>query len=576
MLGRLGWLGVTMLVASCGGESQVRERRGPAQAGGNGNESALSGRAGAAGCSTCGAGRAGSAGDLGRGGAALASDGGAPEAGAPETAGGADGGRGGTSGGTSAAGEAGSDGEPASAGASEGGAGGETAGMRDGLGLSKVAVYQAVEVTLMRDGVEPGLNAPIVAEREALVRVWLAPDPAWTARSVEAELAVGNGANSRTATSVREVSAASVDADLASTFTFTLRASEVSDTTTLSVTLRDAADQSVLARWPSADAYALVTASSNGPFVVTLVPVVANGFTPDLGAQTVGRFERYLSHVYPASSVEMTVRATPLKLDFALTADGGGWDDALDALYAARDADQPAPNTYYYGVLTPGSKLNAYCGDSCVVGLSVVAARNEEGNRGALGTGFFESNTDTFSQETMAHEMGHALGREHAPCGHPDSVDPKYPYSSGQIGVFGYDGRALLDRDDYKDEMTYCVPVWISDYTWSGIFSRISYVNGLVQKRVATDSAARARFRTLSLGTHGLHWGSERTPASPPEGEPAELELLDAAGAVLEVLTVPFARFDHVSGGFFSVPADVLARSDVKGVRVGGAVLALP
>jgi hypothetical protein len=476
---------------------------------------------------------------------------------------------------TNVAGEAG-DGRAPNAGANEGGAAGASGVPARGLAVGKVAVYQAVEVTLMRDGTDRALNAPIVAEREALVRIWLAPGAEWSARNVEAELVIGNGVNSRTAASVRQVSAASVDFDLGSTFSFTLRASEVTDATTLSVTLRDAADASTLDRWPSAGQYALVAASSGGPFVVTLVPLVANGFTPDLGTQTLGRFERYLSHVYPASSVQMTVRSAPVRLDFALTADGDGWDDALDALYAARDADQPAPNTYYYGVLTPGSSMNAYCGNDCVVGLSTVAGRTEEGYRGAIGTGFFESNTDTFSQETMAHEMGHALGREHAPCGHPDSVDPKYPYSTGQIGVYGYDGRSLLDRDDYKDEMTYCVPVWISDYTWSGIFSRISYVNGLVQKRVVTNGAAPARFRTLALGPSGLHWGRERTPATPPEGEPVDLELLDASGAVLAVTSVPFARFDHLPGGFLSVPSEALARMDVASVRVGGAVLPVP
>jgi len=579
MLRRLGWFGVAGLIANCGGESHVADRRGPEATAGHANASGVAGRAGTAGCPACEAGRAAAGGDAARGGTAgaAASDAGAGDAGAAEAGARAErGGRSGVGGsdGATNAGEAGEGGAP-SAGASEGGAAGTSNVPKDGLSVGKVAVYQAVEVTL-RDGTDTALNAPIVAQREALVRVWLAPGTEWTARNVEAELVIGNGVNSRTAASVLEVSAASIDFDLGSTFTFTLRASEVTDTTTLSIVLRDAADASALGRWPTAGPYALVTSSSKGPFVVTLVPIVANGLSPDVGAQTLARFERYLSHVYPASSVDMTVRPTPVRLDVALTADGGGWDDALDALYAARESDQPAPNTYYYGVLTPGSSMNAYCGSDCVVGLSTVAGRTEEGYRGAIGTGFFESNGDTFSQETMAHELGHALGREHAPCGHPDSVDPKYPYASGQIGVYGYDGRNLLDRDDYKDEMTYCVPVWISDYTWSGIFSRISYVNGLAQKRVATNGAAAPRSRILALAAGGLHWGRERTSASAAEGELAELELLDARGALLDVLSVPFARFDHLPGGFLSVPSDVLARADVASVRAGGVVLAVP
>jgi hypothetical protein len=446
----------------------------------------------------------------------------------------------------------------------------------DGLRILKVAVYQAVEVTLVKNGADVAPNAPVVADREALVRVWLAPESAWTPRAVEAELAVGNGTSSRTATAVTEVSAASVDSELASTFTFSLRASEVSDTTTLSVVLDDATAHTPLDRWPQQGEHELNTSSSNGPFTVTLVPLIANGYTPDLGTQVVARFQRYLSHVYPASSVEMTLRAA-LTLDATPSADGTGWDDALDALYAARDADAPPENVYYYGVLTPGATLKDYCGTDCVVGLSTVAQRNDAGFRAAIGTGYFESNSDTFSQETMAHELGHALGREHAPCGHPDSVDPRYPYPYGQIGVFGYDGKNLLDPDDYKDEMTYCVPVWISDYTWSGIFARINYVNGLVAQRVFGEFAPAPRFRTLALGADGsLHWGRERAPSSPPEGEPIELELLDRTGAVLEVVPVPFARFDHLAGGFLSVPTALLASTDAVSVRVGGATLALP
>jgi hypothetical protein len=447
----------------------------------------------------------------------------------------------------------------------------------DRLRIVKIAVYQAVEVTLAQGGADVAPNAPIIADREALVRVWLEPGVAWQPREVEAELAIGNGTASRTATVVTPVNAASVDAELASTFTFTLRASEVSDATTLSVTLSDGALHTPFDRWPERGEHSLNTSSSQGPFTVTLVPVTVNGYTPVLDTPTVSRFERYLSHVYPASSVVMSVHA-PISLDFALAGDGTGWDDALDALYAVRDADAPAPNVYYYGVLTPGASLTDYCASDCVVGLSTVAARSDEGYRGAIGTGFFESNADTFSQETMAHELGHALGREHAPCGHPDSVDPRYPYPYGQIGVRGYDGRNLLDPDDYKDEMTYCVPVWISDYTWTGIFGRINYVNGLVgSQRVRSASGARLRVRTLTLGPSGqAHWGSERALARAPDGEPTNVELLDRAGAVLGVVTVPFAKFDHLTGGFLSVPSEALARAGVTSVRVGATTLAVP
>lgn len=588
MLRRLGFTGVAVAcVLSCGGHSddveQPRQsdagKGGAMGAGGTGGQSS-----GVGGCAPCGA-VAGSTGEGARSasGSAGATDGdisnaGSTDAGASSggAAGGPEAGQAGedASGGSASGGRAGGDtsgGSESRAGASDAGAGGEAASS-DTLGIVKVAVYQATEVTLMKDGVATPPNAPIVAAREALLRVWVAPSGQWTPGSVTAELDVTTATSSRSARDTATVSAASVDDELGSTFAFTLRASEVTTPAALAVTLRRAGASDALARWPTTGDFALAPASSNGDFQVTLVPLVAGGITPDVGPQMTARFQRYLGRVYPVPAVDMTVHA-PVTLDADVLPDGTGWDDALDALYAARDADAPDPNVYYYGVLTPTATFEGYCTSDCVVGLSTVAALGDEEYRAAIGTGYFESNTDTSSQETMAHELGHALGREHAPCGDPDDVDRKYPYSGGQIGVTGYDGSELLDKDAYKDEMSYCVPVWISDYTWSGIFGRISDVNGIAPRLVG-PSAPRARYRTLALrGDGSLHWGSERAPASAPAGERLDVELLDGAGAVLDVVAAPFMRFDHLPGGLASVPARLLAAPDVASVRVNGVVL---
>lgn len=442
------------------------------------------------------------------------------------------------------------------------------------LAITKVAVYQATEVTIFRDGAAVQPNAPIVANREALVRVWVRPAPVWTARTIAAELDVTAGSNSRVAKASSDVSAVSADDDLGSTFTFALRANEVIGSAQLSVTLREANGVDALARWPKAVDFTLGAQSSHGNFLVTVVPLVVGGQTPDLGTETLSRFQRYLSHVYPASGVDMTVRAA---VTFAgtLSADGTGWDDALDALLATRDADVPAANVYYYGVVTPAATYSQYCAAGCIVGLSNVAGPDEAEYRGAMGTGYFVGNGDTSSPETMAHELGHALGRDHAPCGDPDDVDPQYPYLQGQIGVRGYDGKSLLDPNRYKDEMSYCVPVWISDYTWSGLFDRISYVNGGgAPLRVFGATPPPARYRTLILRADGsMHWGHERHLAAAPGGAPTSVELLDASGVVVAVVSATFAPFDHVAGGFLNVPAASLEAPDVASVRVDGVVL---
>ena len=67
---------------------------------------------------------------------------------------------------------------------------------------------------------------------------------------------------------------------------------------------------------------------------------------------------------------------------------------------------------------------------------------------------------------TMAHELGHNMSLQHAPCGGAEDADPSYPYGSGTIGAWGFDFRlgGRLVSLDRPDLMSYCEPEWISDY----------------------------------------------------------------------------------------------------------------
>ncbi|MCY3747461.1 MAG: Ig-like domain-containing protein, partial [Acidobacteria bacterium] len=66
----------------------------------------------------------------------------------------------------------------------------------------------------------------------------------------------------------------------------------------------------------------------------------------------------------------------------------------------------------------------------------------------------------------IAHEFGHNLSLQHAPCGNPLGVEPAYPYANASTGGWGYDfgeGR-LVPPDEYVDLMSYCSPYWVSDF----------------------------------------------------------------------------------------------------------------
>ena len=65
----------------------------------------------------------------------------------------------------------------------------------------------------------------------------------------------------------------------------------------------------------------------------------------------------------------------------------------------------------------------------------------------------------------VAHELGHNMGLQHAPCGGVLG-DTGYPYPDGSIGAFGYDFRdgGKLVPPSTPDLMSYCGPPWIGDY----------------------------------------------------------------------------------------------------------------
>ena len=81
----------------------------------------------------------------------------------------------------------------------------------------------------------------------------------------------------------------------------------------------------------------------------------------------------------------------------------------------------------------------------------------------------------------VPHEIGHDLGRGHAPCNPgacsppPANVDGNYPqygsFPAGSIGVFGFDATTdtVFDPNSTFDFMAYRFPQWVSAYTYNGL-----------------------------------------------------------------------------------------------------------
>src|SRR4029079_13403049 len=119
---------------------------------------------------------------------------------------------------------------------------------------------------------------------------------------------------------------------------------------------------------------------------------------------------------------------------------------------------------YYFGLLKPTNTFQEFCRGGCTAGISYIGNLRQTGTRVGLGLAY----GDELSAGIMAHEVGHAHGRPHAPCAPRgiQSVDPGYPYDQADIGVWAYDVRTMkfLDPSTTKDIMGYCDPKWISDY----------------------------------------------------------------------------------------------------------------
>jgi hypothetical protein len=86
--------------------------------------------------------------------------------------------------------------------------------------------------------------------------------------------------------------------------------------------------------------------------------------------------------------------------------------------------------------------------------------------------------------ESIAHELGHLYGLDHAPCGNPDSPDDDFVPPNGLVGEFGVDvvGRVAFPSNT-SDFMSYCGSTpcpcngagyenqWVSAYHWNKLFN---------------------------------------------------------------------------------------------------------
>ena len=165
---------------------------------------------------------------------------------------------------------------------------------------------------------------------------------------------------------------------------------------------------------------------------------------------------------------------------------------------------------------------------------------------------------------THTHEVGHSMSLPHAPCGGAGGADPNFPYSGAGIGVWGYDlfRNRLKSPRDFVDVMSYCDPVWISDYFFTRALN--FRLGGDAGVTFDAEPAAAAPVGEM-LVVRGLIVNGELTlepsyiltgpPALPESDGPYRVEGIGDNGQTEFSLSFsPYAR-EHGGGGFvFLVP----------------------
>jgi len=420
------------------------------------------------------------------------------------------------------------------------GADGCTGGPALGISLKRIDVYQSVKVPVMDSGAEITTDkrtTDIVTGRPTMFRLSVALDSGFSARQISARVTVDDGTAVAQYFAKLAVSKDSVETESASTFQVVVPAEQITADTHYFAELVECATgagQAGSARFPKTGDVELA-ARHTGGLKVTIVPLQANSKLPDTSETALTTYRQQMLAMYPIDAITFTV-AAPVTIAYPVD-----WEATLDQMRAKRKSDNPAADVYYYGLLKPQDTFTAFCGNSCTTGIGYVGEPNSGGYRAAMGVGF----ADRVSAQTMAHEIGHNHGRNHAPCvpngGSISGVDTKYPFSDGRTGIIGYDSRtkALLS-DKGTDLMGYCSNVWLSEYTYGGLTDRVALVNG--NKSQVLSAGALQTWRVLlvggSTGKNSARWGVPIATPSLPEGTAVTARVVDGAGNFLQEITV--------------------------------------
>lgn len=437
------------------------------------------------------------------------------------------------------------------------------------VSVRDVAVLQAHEIAIVVDGAPLAAAIPIVAGRDAVVRIGVEVAEGFSPRALRGEVSITppDGGEPEVFEVLTTVSGTSSHDALDSTLNVPVPGASIVAGAKYSVAVYESelyteAEASALPgvvvapRLPGSDALDLEGVVDAGPAMkVILVPIRydadGSGRLPDTSEATLEIYRLRMQGMFPTSRVELTLGDEWPWNGPDVQPFGQGWGELLDSFANDHHGAGSDSTAYYYGLFDPASSAGSYCSQGCVAGLSYSSdSPGFDVARSSIGLGFAGLSVDT-----MVHELGHAQGQGgHAPCGLFDnSADPAYPYDDASIGVWGYDPDTKLLRDpsSVKDVMSYCENVWVSDYVYGNWLDRAIDLSALSSLEGATASE-HWTFSVREDGTLGYAGSQLRTP--PAGGLARSVLVRDPGGAPLQEVVGRFAPYDHLPGGVLVVP----------------------
>ncbi len=255
----------------------------------------------------------------------------------------------------------------------------------------------------------------------------------------------------------------------------------------------------------------------------------------DYPGQSVDNISDWISRAYPMGTINVQIRA-PYTFVGNLETNLSHWEGLLNEMYLLKLSDGLPEDTpiVYYGFIPIQNGSEQWFSGSGVAGIGYISDPGEI-FRESLGLNLASFGED-FSGILAGHEIGHNLGRYHAPCGGAAGADPNYPYGGASIGQYGtdIDGNAVsfYAPASHVDVMSYCAPEWMSDYTYIGLYNNQRTYGLVASAQTADHLVIRAAYDENGAKLAPTYAFSVPARTTAIESE-VVVELLDSNGAIM-------------------------------------------